>query len=136
MQNDIKQMTKIDPIIAVKDVSASADWYESVFDCKRNHGGSDFAVILSADNEVLICLHAWGKDDHPTMENPEITPGNGLLLYFKTDDLDSIRRNVQKIGYPVEEDIHLNPNSTKMEFSLRDPDGYYITVTEYHKYKG
>jgi hypothetical protein len=43
---------------------------------------------------------------------------------------------VEKIGYPVEEDIHLNPNSTKMEFSIRDPDSYYLTITEFHKYEG
>ena len=35
-----------------------------------------------------------------------------------------------------EDDIHLNPNSTKKEFSLRDPDGYYLTITEFHKYEG
>jgi hypothetical protein len=27
-------MTKIDPIIAVKDVEASSKWYQSVFGCK------------------------------------------------------------------------------------------------------
>lgn len=129
-------MTKIDPIIAVKDVEASAAWYQSIFGCKRTHGGSDFAVLVSADDEVLICLHAWGTQEHPTMENSDITPGNGLLLYFKTDDLDTIRQNVERMGYPVETDIHLNPNSTKKEFSVRDPDEYYITVTEYHTYEG
>ena len=40
------------------------------------------------------------------------------------------------MGYPVEEEVHLNPNSRKKEFSLRDLDRYYITITEYHKYEG
>jgi hypothetical protein len=40
------------------------------------------------------------------------------------------------MGAPVVEDIHLNPNSTKKEFSLKDPDGYYLTITEFHKYDG
>jgi hypothetical protein len=47
-----------------------------------------------------------------------------------------IRQNVEKLAWPIEEDVHLNPNSTKMEFSLRDPDGYYLTITEFHKYEG
>jgi len=38
-------MTKIDPIIAVKDINVSAEWYQSVFNCKRTHGGNDFAVL-------------------------------------------------------------------------------------------
>jgi hypothetical protein len=50
--------------------------------------------------------------------------------------MNAIRRNVEKIEGRVEEDIHLNPNSRKKEFSLRDPDGYYLTITEFHRYEG
>lgn len=129
-------MTKTDPIIAVKDVEASATWYQSIFGCKRAHGGNEFAVLVSDDDEVLICLHKWGEHDHPTMSNPAITSGNGLILYFRTENMNIIRQNVEKINGLIEEDIHLNPNSTKKEFSLRDPDGYYLTITEFHEYKG
>lgn len=129
-------MIKIDPIIAVKDVRDSSDWYESVFGCKRTHGGDDFAVLKDAHGEILICLHKWGEHQHPTMTDPKITPGNGLILYYKTDSLNAVRANVERMNWPVEEDVHLNPNSRKKEFSLRDPDGYYLTVTEYHQYEG
>lgn len=129
-------MTKVDPIIAVKDVEASSKWYQSIFRCRSLHGGKDFDVLVSENNEVLICLHKWEEHGHPTMTNPTITPGNGLILYFKVEDINFIRENVEKTGSPVEEDIHLNANSTKKEFSLRDPDGYYLTVTEYHEYEG
>ncbi len=70
------------------------------------------------------------------MTDPKITPGNGLILYYKTDSLNAVRANVERMNWPVEEDVHLNPNSRKKEFSLRDPDGYYLTVTEYHQYEG
>ncbi|MDF3025989.1 MAG: glyoxalase [Fluviicola sp.] len=129
-------MNKIDPIIAVKDVNLSAAWYQSVFECKRKHGGSDFAVLEDENNEILICLHKWGEHAHPTMVNPTITAGNGLILYYKTDNLVAIRQNIEKMRYPVEEEIHLNPNSMKKEFSLRDLDGYYWTISEYHTYEG
>lgn len=129
-------MTKIDPIIAVKDVQASFEWYQSIFGCRRTHWGSDFAVLVSEDGEVLLCLHQWGAHEHPTMTNSSIPPGNGLVLYYKTESINRIRENVEKLCYPVEEEIHLNPNSTKMEFSVRDPDGYYLTITEFHKYEG
>lgn len=129
-------MTKIDIIIAVGDIEKSSKWYQSVFSCKRTHGGSNFAVLEDENGEILICLHKWGEHTHPTMTNPNITSGNGLIIYYKTDKLDIIRKNLEKMSYPIEEEIHVNPNSTKKEFSLRDPDGYFLTVTEYHEYKG
>lgn len=129
-------MIKIDPIIAVKDVEVSSKWYQSVFGCRRAHGGDEFAVLVSENDEILICLHKWGAHEHPTMTNSNIAHGNGLILYFRTENMQGIRQNVQKTGCFVEEDIHLNPNSRKKEFSLRDPDGYYLTITEFHKYEG
>lgn len=129
-------MTKIDLIIAVKDVTESSKWYQSVFGCKRTHGGHEFAVLMDENDEVVICLHKWGSHEHPTMTDPNLIPGNGLILYFKTDNLNSIRQTIEKMGYPVAEEMHLNQNSKKMEFSIRDPDGYFLTITEYHKYEG
>jgi predicted enzyme related to lactoylglutathione lyase len=128
-------MTKIDPIIAVKDVEASSNWYQQVFGFRRKHGGKDrFAVLVSENDEILLCLHKWEEHEHPTMTNPTITPGNGLILYFRTENMNAIRQNVETLGGIVEEDIHLSPSSLKKEFSLRDPDGYYLTITEFHKY--
>ena len=129
-------MTIIDPIIAVNDVEASSKWYQSVFDCRSLHGGKEFDILVSENDEILICLHKWGEHQHPTMTDPGITPGNGLILYFRTDHMNAIRQNVETNGGTVAEDIHINPNSRKMEFSLRDPDGYYLTITEFHKYEG
>ena len=130
-------MIKVDPIIAVKDVEASSKWYQKVFGFRRLHGEhGSFAVLVSEHDEILLCLHEWGQHLHPTMTDPGITPGNGLILYIRTGNMDATRQNVEEIGIILEEDIHLNPNSLKKEFSLRDPDGYYLTITEFHKYEG
>jgi predicted enzyme related to lactoylglutathione lyase len=128
-------MSKLDPIIAVKDIENSSRWYQSVFDCRSLHGGKHFDVLVDEEDEVLICLHLWGEHQHPTMQNPAITPGNGLILYFRTENMHGIRQNAEKMGALIEEDIHLNPNSSRKEFSLRDPDGYYLTITEFHRYE-
>jgi len=129
-------MTKIDPIIAVKDIEASLNWYQQVFGFRKIHGGNEFAVLVSENDEILLCLHKWEEHHHPTMTNPDVTPGNGLILYIRTEDINSMRQNVDKIGGVVEDDIHLNPNSLKKEFSIKDPDGYYLTITEFHMYEG
>jgi len=127
---------KVDPIIAVKNVPDTSKWYQAVFGCRSIHGGDEFDVLVTGDHEVLICLHKWNEHDHPTMKNPEITNGNGLILYFRIENMDEIRQNVSKVGYDVEREIQLNQNSGKREFSLRDPDGYYLIISEFHKFQG
>ncbi|MBL0308213.1 MAG: VOC family protein [Bacteroidetes bacterium] len=129
-------MTRVDPIIAVKDVEASAKWYQQVFGFKSVHGGKDFAVLKSEDDEIVLCLHKWGEHNHPSLTDQGKTAGNGLLLYFRTDNMEIIRKNVDKVECIIEEEVHLNPNSLKKEFSFRDLDGYYLTATEFHKYEG
>jgi len=47
--------------------------------------------------------------------------------------METIHKNVRKTDSIIEKEIHLNPNTKKREFSLR---GYYLTITEYHKYEG
>jgi predicted enzyme related to lactoylglutathione lyase len=128
-------MTKLDPIIAVKNVEVSAKWYEQIFGFKNAHGGKDFAVLVTENDDVILCLHKWGEHQHPTLTDPSIAAGNGLILYFRTDKMEAIRKNVADIGGVIEKEIQLNPNSLKKEFSLRDPNGYFLTITEYHKYE-
>ena len=70
------------------------------------------------------------------MQNSEIVAGNGLIMYYKTDEWELIRQNADKAEILIEEEVHLNLNSGKMEFSLWDPDGYFWTVTEFHNYEG
>ncbi len=130
-------MTKLDTVIAAKDVDASAKWYEQIFGFKNSSpAGHGFAVLKSETNEIVLCLHKWKMDNHPTMKNSSITPGNGLILYFRTKDMDTVYQNAIKAGCIIEEEIHKNPNSLKKEFSFRDPDGYFLTVSEFHKYEG
>ena len=129
-------MIRLDPIVAVKDVEVSSNWYQKIFQLKKSHGGDDFSVLVSDDNEIILCLHKWEEHNHPTMTNPGITPGNGLLLYFRTENMINIYQNAVKAGCVIEEDIHLNTNSLRKEFSFRDPDGYFLTVSEFHTYEG
>ena len=129
-------MIRLDPIIAVKDIEASSKWYQKIFGFTNHHDSGHFAVLVSDDNEIALCLHPWGAHEHPTMTNPNIISGNGLILYFRTENTNVIYENAIKAGCAIEEDIHLNPNSRRKEFSFRDPDGYFLTVTEFHKYEG
>jgi hypothetical protein len=129
-------MTKLDPIIAVKSVELSSKWYQIIFDVKSKHGGKEFDVLKYEDDSVMLCLHKWGEHEHPTMMNISDKPGNGLILYFRTDKIDEIYSNAKRIGHPISSEMKTNPNSLHQEFSIVDLDGYYLTISEYHEYQG
>src|SRR5207237_7204638 len=87
-----------------------------------------FGQILDSDGTVLLCLHEWGAHQHPSLMSPDHgTPGNGLLLFFRVDDFDLADQRARSLVSRLEEEPHLNSNTRTKEFSLRDPDGYYVT---------
>ena len=77
-----------------------------------------------------MCLHEWGEHDHPSLASPDhAEPGNGLLLFFRVDDFDTSLANARTLVDELDEEPNLNLNTGTMEFSLRDLDGYYVTIS-------
>src|SRR5881275_3268678 len=107
-------------IIGVGDVPASLKWYQALFGQRATLPAHDyFGQILDSDGTVLLCLHEWEAHKHPSLMSPDHgTPGNGLLLFFRVDDFDLALQRA-----------HVNPNTQTKEFSLRDADGYYVTIS-------
>ena len=118
-------------IIGVGDVPDSFRWYQTLFgQAESRPGHSYFGQILDADGTILLCLHQWGAHEHPTLMDPnQATPGNGLLLFFRVDDFDMALERARMLVTKFEEEPHVNPNTGTREFSLRDPDGYYVTIS-------
>ena len=118
-------------IIGVGDVPGSFRWYQSLFgQPEAPPAHPHFGQILDSDGTVLLCLHAWGAHEHPSLMSPgDATPGNGLLLFFRVDDFDTALQRARALVPRLEEEPHLNPNTGTREFSLRDPDGYYVTIS-------
>jgi hypothetical protein len=56
-------------------------------------------------------------------------PGNGLLLFFRVDDFDVALTRARALVDRLDEEPHMNPSTETKEFSLRDPDGYYVTIS-------
>ena len=118
-------------VIGVKDVASSFRWYQSLFGLPETQPGHDYwGQILDSDGTVLVCLHQWGAHDHPSLASPDTaTPGNGLLLFFRVDDFDAALTRARALVTEFEEEPHMNTSTETMEFSLRDPDGYYVTIS-------
>jgi hypothetical protein len=45
------------------------------------------------------------------------------------DNFDACLKQARALG-PLTEEPHVNPNTRTKEFSLRDPDGYYVSISE------
>jgi hypothetical protein len=118
-------------IIGVSDVAGRFKWYQSLFGQRETRPEHrHFGQIVDTDGTVLLCLHQWGAHEHPTLMSPDdASPGNGLLLFFRVDDFDMTLKRARALVTRLEEEPHVNPNTQTREFSLRDPDGYYVTIS-------
>ena len=118
-------------IIGVADVASSFRWYQLLFGQPVTSPAHDyFGQIVDSDGTVLLCLHRWGAHEHPTLAGPNRgTPGNGLILFFRVDDFEAALSRARGLVARLEEDQHVNTNTGTQEFSLRDPDGYYVMIS-------
>ena len=119
-------------IVGASDVASSCKWYQSLFGQPETPPGhSYFGQILDSDGTVLLCLHQWGTHKHPSlMSRDAATPGNGLLLFIRVDDFDASLTRARALVNRFEEEPYANLHTGTNQFSLRDPDGYYVTISE------
>ena len=124
-------MRRMWTITGVSDVPRSFKWYQSLLGLPETAPAhADFGLLLDSDGTVLLCLHQWGAHEHPSLMSPDqAQPGNGLLLFFRVDDFDMALPRASALVARLEEEAHVNPSTGTTEFSLRDPDGYYVTIS-------
>ena len=117
-------------IIAVADVARSLAWYQALFGQPLlPPAHSYFGQVVDTDGTVLLCLHAWGEHEHPSLADPRhAEPGNGFLLFFRVDDFEETLARARSIAQ-LEREPGMNPGTGTLEFALRDPDGYYVMVS-------
>ena len=124
-------MRRIWTIIGLRDVRSSFAWYQSLLGVPPTvPAHDDFGQIVDADGTVLLCLHEWGAHEHPSLTSPaRAQPGNGLLLFFRVDGFETALTSARALVSRLDEEPHVNRSTGTMEFSLRDPDGYYVTIS-------
>ena len=122
------------PLLAVRDVPASARWYATLLGAQRSSEqmASDHDHIydrLLVNETLVLQLHAWNIEDHPNLVDPEGgRNGHGVLVWFELDDLDAAVTRARAMGASIVEDVHVNPAPGHRELWLRDPDGYLVVV--------
>ena len=116
------------PMVVVRDVEAASRWFQEVVGLTSGHGGAEYEMLLDGDDLVLQ-LHRWEADEHPEMGDPDDpSRGNGILLWFSTDDVDAVVERARTTSADVIDGPLENPNSHLREIWLRHPDGYVVVV--------
>lgn len=120
------------PMLVVKDVTASSEWYRRLLELERAHGGDEFEMLMSEKGELLLMLHHTELDEHPGLETPgHARTGSGVLLYVSVSNLNEVFARAQDMGVEVLAEPEYNPKAHAVEFTARDPDGYLLSVSEW-----
>ncbi len=88
----------------------------------------EFDRIVS-DDGLLLMLHHLDADEHPALANPDHgSAGDGVLLFFQVADVLKTYERAREMKAHVIDEPHMNELAGQLEFSLRDPDGYALTI--------
>jgi hypothetical protein len=116
------------PLIALADVEAGSAWFQAVLGLSSGHGGLDYEMLLDGA-ELVLQLHQWEADEHAHLGDPnDPTRGNGVLLWFATDDFDAMMKRVAGNEAIVLAGALVNPNAGHREVWLRGPENYVVVV--------
>lgn len=122
------------PLIAVTDVEASSRWYQWLLGCQSAHGGTEYERLV-ANGELVLQLHRFEVEHHHgPIGDPDDKPyGNGVLLWFETEDFDAAVGRAVAMEAVIVKPRHRNPPAgaggpNHWEVWLRDPDGYTVVL--------
>jgi hypothetical protein len=119
---------KPQPMIVLHDVEAGSRWFQEVLGLSSAHGGSEYEMLMDG-RELVAQLHHWEADEHPHLGDPtDPSRGNGILLWFATDDFDGVLDRVQSNDALIVDGPLVNPNAGQREVWLRGPEGYVVVV--------
>jgi catechol 2,3-dioxygenase-like lactoylglutathione lyase family enzyme len=123
------------PLIVVRDVARSRDFYLAVLGAASGHGGDEYEQIVDG-GEILLQLHRIDVEDHHgPLADPDVPLGNGTLLWFELVDFEGAVERARAHGAEVVTDVHVNPRAKQWELWLRDPDGYTVVIAGPSEYR-
>jgi catechol 2,3-dioxygenase-like lactoylglutathione lyase family enzyme len=132
MRKKGKPAVRPQTLIAVRDVKASSEWYQTLlglYGTDPDHPHREVYDRLFSAEALVLQLHAWDEEDHPNLTKPGRGPhGHGVLLWFEVDDFDAVVERARRLRARIIEEPHVNPAPGHREVWLEDPDGYVVVV--------
>jgi catechol 2,3-dioxygenase-like lactoylglutathione lyase family enzyme len=118
------------PTLIVRDLEASARWYQEVLGFKHvftipDPGGGPILVHLRwiKYGDLLLRRQMAPPDDRPK--------GVGIILSFAVFEgrVDDVAERARRLGAQLETEPKNQPWNAR-DFSIRDPDGFLLTFTQ------
>lgn len=110
-------------------VAAASQWYQDVLGLTSAHGGDEYEMLLS-NGALVLQLHGAEVHEHSHLFRPEMPrTGNGVALWFETDEFTGVAERVHVGGAEILLDVHVNPSAHHHEMWLRDLDGYLVIIS-------
>ena len=131
MSVDARRTVESQPLIAVRNVRASSRWYAVLLqaDTLPEHSHRDVYDRISHSGKLLLQLHAWDAEDHPSLVDADAArAGHGVVLWFQVDDFDSAVERARGLDAEIIEGPYVNPAPQHREIWLRDPDGFVVVL--------
>jgi predicted enzyme related to lactoylglutathione lyase len=109
--------------LQVRDLAASATWYETHLGLQRAPQGPPGAVVFTT-SPVAFAV----REPLPGTDLDAITPrpGAGVALWLATDDADALHDRLREAGADIVAPPADGPFG--LFFSVADPDGYVLTL--------
>lgn len=121
-------MMQPQPMIVVRDVRAASRWFQRVLGLTSGHGGEEYEMLMDGD-ALVAQLHRWDTHEHPHLgDEADPSRGNGVLLWFATDEFDALLARVEDAAATVLDGPLHNPNAGQRELWLEGPEGYRVVI--------
>jgi predicted enzyme related to lactoylglutathione lyase len=123
---------RIVPQLTVKDVKASAEFYEkrlgfspTVLDPPEQ---PIFAALEREEASLFLVSEGSREEQYQIDDLAANKRGVGVRLYFEVDDAQVVYDALRQTGVQIVREIAYNEREDYTEFSFVDPDGYEIGV--------
>ena len=123
-------LTKITPILFVRDVEAAAGYYARRlgFTVDFLHGEPVFYGAVSRDGIVLHLRHV----DEPNFDELAAREESLILATIETDDVRALFAQVEAAGADLVQPLIQQPWGG-LDFQVRDPDGNRISFVQFSR---
>ncbi len=121
--------------LAVDDVRRSSAWYQRLLGCSSPMSPTSdhrelFDVLQDANADPVLILSRWDHNPLAPLRGKERGPaGHGVALLFRVRDFEESWKRAQQLDARVIAEPHPSRGFEVLEYTLVDPDGYFVTVS-------
>lgn len=130
-----KVMIRASVNLAVDNVRRSSAWYQRLLGCTSPMSpGSDhrevFDLLEDSQGNFLIALSRWDHNPLAPLRNKAQGPaGHGTVLFFSVSAFEESWAQAQALDAEVVAEPHPSRGFEVPEYTVRDLDGYFVTVS-------